>query len=383
MSCLSRLQPAYEYPIGIGIWTTYCTVDTDCPLYDVEGPMNRTQRCVPYGWIDDGSRNEDGTLAGRHGNPGKGFQHFDNILWAWVALFINMANLYWWETAHRVVDANSGLGSIIGWHYGLVNVFLLTYISVNMFVAVITTIFADVRSAENPDGGMVAKAAKTDRDYDSEDKWPKWNKPFYYVQGLGGKGGPYEAKRRLRKKEQNIVQVETEAFQLEQEFKSKMKKIVGQPALGIEKEKPPMSRVQLEKELQGQDLDVDGDDADLMDRLMKVTRDQKFADDEELKAKLTEYRWFGLDDGETHGFINGSLFNNFIMLFILLNTVALAWDGHDEHMCCVTPGGIPGGHDDYCTEANSKCTTDVIAGIGNDLHTGRFINHTRYPDDFY
>ena len=42
-------------------------------------------------WIDDGTRNpEDNSLAGRHGNPGKGFQHFDNIFDAWIALFINM-----------------------------------------------------------------------------------------------------------------------------------------------------------------------------------------------------------------------------------------------------------------------------------------------------
>ena len=115
------------------------------------------------------------------------------------------ANLYWWETAHRIMDANDGcgqplptlvdlpaspaqvrscfnsigpatcdqrdemqvdstglivssvsehtsyllrLGSIIAWGYGLFNVLFLTYISVNMFVAVITTVFADVSSSK-------------------------------------------------------------------------------------------------------------------------------------------------------------------------------------------------------------------------------------------
>lgn len=32
-----------EYPIGIGIWYTYCTVDADCPLYNRPDGYNRTQ----------------------------------------------------------------------------------------------------------------------------------------------------------------------------------------------------------------------------------------------------------------------------------------------------------------------------------------------------
>ena len=71
-----------------------------------------------------------------HNMPGKTFQSYDNIIEAWIAMFINMANLYWWETAHRLADANNGLGSVIAWHYGALNVFLLTYATVNMFVAV-------------------------------------------------------------------------------------------------------------------------------------------------------------------------------------------------------------------------------------------------------
>eukprot|EP01048_Picozoa_sp_COSAG05_P006386 COSAG05_NODE_412_length_10089_cov_13.887287_3_plen_277_part_00 len=98
----------YEYPIGIGVWTRYCTTDLDCPLYEVEGQWSRTQTCQP-------------SL-----NPGKNFQNYDDILSAWIALFINMANLYWWETAHRYVDANRGMGSDIAWGFGLFNVFFLT-----------------------------------------------------------------------------------------------------------------------------------------------------------------------------------------------------------------------------------------------------------------
>eukprot|EP01043_Picozoa_sp_COSAG02_P015294 COSAG02_NODE_649_length_18914_cov_30.645868_1_plen_1639_part_10 len=170
----------YEYPIGIGMWITYCTVDTDCPLYDIPGPYNRTQTCQP-------------AL-----NPGKGFQNYDSIGDAWIALFINMANLYWWETAHRLADANNGLGSMISWSFGTFNVFFLSYITVNMFVAVITTVFMDVRTANAPDEGLGDEgqamgaierrdAAKQIRD----DRAERWNKPFYFVAALGGRG-PFE-----------------------------------------------------------------------------------------------------------------------------------------------------------------------------------------------
>ena len=82
-----RQRPTYEYPIGIGIWHTYCQESEDCPLYDAAAPWNETQTCQV-------------SL-----NPGKGFHHYDTIVGAWVALFINMANLYWWETAHRIYDS--------------------------------------------------------------------------------------------------------------------------------------------------------------------------------------------------------------------------------------------------------------------------------------
>ena len=171
----------YEYPIGIGMWVSYCTVDADCPLYDIPGQYNRTQTCQP-------------AL-----NPGKTFQNFDSIGAAWIALFINMANLYWWETAHRLADANNGLGSLISWSFGTFNVFFLSYITVNMFVAVITTVFMDVRSANAPDEGLGGgeeqalgaiqkrEQAKQVRDERAE----KWRVPFYFVAALGGRG-PFE-----------------------------------------------------------------------------------------------------------------------------------------------------------------------------------------------
>ena len=169
----------YEYPIGIGMWYTYCTVDEDCPLFNKPDRYNRTQVCVP-------------AL-----NPGKTFHSYDNAAQGWIALFINMACLYWWETAHRYTDfgatSPNDLGSDIAWVYGMINITFLTYISVNMFVAVITTVFADVRGAENPAGGMKAKADKPNKKKAYRDKWTP---PFYYIKALGGPDGPYEEKKK-------------------------------------------------------------------------------------------------------------------------------------------------------------------------------------------
>jgi hypothetical protein len=170
------LEPTYEYPIGIGVWISYCDVDSDCPLFDVPDQWNRTQTCQP-------------SL-----NPGKGYQHFDTIIDAWIALFINMANLYWWETAHRISDANVGMGSVIAWGFGAFNVFFLSYVTVNMFVAVITTVFMDVRSEGNAEGGF---GAGTDETFEEKFKRQarelqeasdRWKKPPYFVPLFGGEG---------------------------------------------------------------------------------------------------------------------------------------------------------------------------------------------------
>lgn len=184
-------QRTYEYPIGIGIWNTYCTEDTDCPLFDAPEPWNRSQTCML-------------SL-----NPGKGFQNYDSAVDAWVALFINMACLYWWEAGHRYQDAGTNAVSAnIAWFYGMFNVLFLTMITVNMFVAAVTTIFMDQvsighylnlsiplnplpvlqRSAENPDGGGVAVTADLDVPPPKSKKELRaetWTKPFYFVAAFG------------------------------------------------------------------------------------------------------------------------------------------------------------------------------------------------------
>ena len=68
------IEPTWEYPIGIGMWATYCTVDEDCPLFQMSDPWNRTQTCQT-------------SL-----NPGKGFSSYDSAPEAWLMLFVNMAS---------------------------------------------------------------------------------------------------------------------------------------------------------------------------------------------------------------------------------------------------------------------------------------------------
>lgn len=157
------------------MWVTYCSRNEDCPLYDVAGPWNRTQVCQP-------------SL-----NPGRGFHSFDSVVDAWLALFINMVMLYWWETAYRIEDANIGMGSSIAWAFGAFNVFILTYVTANMFVAVITTIFMDVRSQEEQRGAfgdkretLEQKQARLDEELERRRK--AWSPPAYFVVALGGDG---------------------------------------------------------------------------------------------------------------------------------------------------------------------------------------------------
>ena len=57
-----------------------------------------------------------------------------------------------------------------------------------MFVAVVTTVFMDVRSAERPEGGMHGGGEEEEEELPRE-----WSKPFYYVPYFGGEGPYIEA----------------------------------------------------------------------------------------------------------------------------------------------------------------------------------------------
>lgn len=83
-----------------------------------------------------------------YGNPGFGYHGFDNIVMSWLTIFIEMANLYWWETGYRTQDTGLGLSATIAYDFGFIIVFVLSMVSVNMFVAVITDTFGSVRAEE-------------------------------------------------------------------------------------------------------------------------------------------------------------------------------------------------------------------------------------------
>ena len=305
-------EPTYEYPIGIGIWSTYCTVDSDCPLYGLKDIHNRTQVCST-------------SL-----NPGKTFSSYDSAPESYITLFINMACLYWWETANRYVDANSmhdpyclgtaddpvetpscsdafatsalgmvndcpegcrysggGPGSMIAWGFGALNVFLLTMVSVNMFVAAVTTIFMDQRSAENPDGGA-GTAATTKADAAKAkvaEMRAAWTAPPYYVKALGGEGPFVEPMRAVLGEIQDALR-EAE----------------------LEEAKWPGAR--------------EGD----IPRIMHMISGKE---DEIVAANGSKNDHMAIREG----LINQPWFDQFILGFIMINTVALAAEHHDRDEC--------------------------------------------------
>ena len=110
---------------------------------------NQTLPCMPC-WEAPSCRAEaDDASGGPHlcyhfGNPGFGIHGFDHIVMSWHTIFIMMTNLYWWETAYQIEDVQGGLGSAISWLFGLIVVFMLSWVTVNMFVAVICDTFSNV-----------------------------------------------------------------------------------------------------------------------------------------------------------------------------------------------------------------------------------------------
>jgi hypothetical protein len=295
-----------EYPIGIGMWHSYCgpmlnddmeTIGlrhSDCPLFNQS--MYDETGCSPQ-------------LCFVVPNPGKGVHSYDNILFAWVTLFINMAQLYWWETAHRYVDSGAAegwedLGSKIAWSYGITNIFLMTYVTVNMFVAVITTTFADVRSVENAAGGLVADDLSASEKFDAkfkkyQAKADSWKPPFYFVGVLGGEGP----------------------------FKEKLKPAPFQYPMSV----AMRDEIEVEAYLHLTKETVNGTVIQLDDaaEVYKV----KWGDTEEQEQWVKRKRISVPKDLEKSGIINQSWFDQFILMFIFANTIALASEHHDPSAC--------------------------------------------------
>ena len=109
---------------------------------------NNTSAGCPKCFQDHGSCQGE-EMCWKFGNPGFGYHGFDNIVMSWLTIFIEMANLYWWETGYRTLDTSVGLSAEIAYEFGFIIVFVLSMVSVNMFVAVITDTFGTVRAAED------------------------------------------------------------------------------------------------------------------------------------------------------------------------------------------------------------------------------------------
>ena len=79
---------------------------------DVQGSFQEsleyTERCPPCYAPQEGICSADESCY-EYGNPGLGYHGFDNIIMSWLTIFIEMANLYWWETGYRTLDTSVGL----------------------------------------------------------------------------------------------------------------------------------------------------------------------------------------------------------------------------------------------------------------------------------
>eukprot|EP01048_Picozoa_sp_COSAG05_P012676 COSAG05_NODE_1288_length_5275_cov_2.247488_2_plen_1217_part_00 len=143
-----------------------------------------TQPCIPcYAARSCQKRTDPATgfplRCFKFGNPGYNNHGFDNILLSWHAIFIMMTNLYWWETAYQLQDVEAGLGSDISWIFGFVIVLILSWVTVNMFVAVICDTYSEVMSQEqkfvdDEDGDDEESTDKRSNDEPTTSKTSDW-----------------------------------------------------------------------------------------------------------------------------------------------------------------------------------------------------------------
>ena len=125
--------------LGLTLFKQWWARENPCmPCY--EAPSCRSLPATPDGALHK---------CYNFGNPGFGSHGFDHIVMSWHTIFIMMTNLYWWETAYQLEDVQGGLGSAISWVFGLIVVFMLSWVTVNMFVAVICDTFSDVLAQQS------------------------------------------------------------------------------------------------------------------------------------------------------------------------------------------------------------------------------------------
>jgi hypothetical protein len=148
-----------------------CTTTTIIPSYNTQEPSKYWSPGMECPACYESATCKWGTKCHKFGNPGFGHHGFDNMIMAIHATFIMMTNLYWWETAYQLEDTDAGLASNIAWIFGLIVVFILSWVAINMFVAVICSTWDEMREEcdESDDEGEDDEAGGTyPQDYASK-----------------------------------------------------------------------------------------------------------------------------------------------------------------------------------------------------------------------
>lgn len=152
--------------LGLGIHHTQCLPDgfpeamsNLCP--DTVCPPGARYGASPFGVPQLANSSEEGCpqcfassscaageMCWEFGNLGFSYVGFDNIFMAWATLCTMMAQLYWWETAYRIESAAQNSAPVVAalaWPVCFVVVITLSFFAVNIFVAIVTQVFAQTR----------------------------------------------------------------------------------------------------------------------------------------------------------------------------------------------------------------------------------------------
>ena len=294
-----------ECPAGCDATSAESGTDTSIPITATlfEQWWNREYPCMPCYEAPSCRALPDDPDGAHHmcynfGNPGFGAHGFDHIVMSWHTIFIMMTNLYWWETAYQLEDVQGGLGSAISWLFGLIVVFMLSWVTVNMFVAVICDTFSEVLEQQ--------KKFDEPEEEEEEDESVAEDK----VVRLGA--GKISHTIFMRKQEDDDNDTD---------LHEKNKK---------EQQKKDKNRKKIHLQIEGK-FNEDGSQWE-NEMLLKNPRPY-YVD----KFLCTGYRPVNPDDPESGGKGNGGrfsptkmmlnpLFDNIIMCFILGNTVTLAME---------------------------------------------------------
>ncbi|RIA89873.1 Ion transport protein [Glomus cerebriforme] len=143
----------------IGVQAFKGSLSRRCVWKDLNDPLNDFQHTDQYcgGWMDiDGSIRSVGSSASLGGkgficpigqvceeveNPAGGLASFDNVFFSMILVFVISTTQNWTVLMYRVMDSDFDFASI----YFILTVIILNFWLINLFVAVITKMFAKIR----------------------------------------------------------------------------------------------------------------------------------------------------------------------------------------------------------------------------------------------